>query len=144
MSVYPNVTNEEIISLEKSAEQQKNEKARKIKCRIIKQTYDAKLAETFEPITEKLDRLVEATKELDPKNSVNAFVLEPPPGVAITDELITALVLMAKNKNKFKIVKDNRNRAMIKDVFVNVWVRNDVKIGDNIYELTPETQKALT
>ena len=62
MSVYPNVTEEDLLSLEKLAEQQKNEQARKIKKRIFKQTNDEKLAETFKPITQKNDKVVEATK----------------------------------------------------------------------------------
>ena len=47
MSIYPNVTEEDLASLEKLANQQKIEKARKIKNRIFKQTYNQKLAETF-------------------------------------------------------------------------------------------------
>ena len=50
---------------------------------------------------------------------------------------------MAKNNKNFKIVKYNRNRAMIKCVFINVMRGNDVKTGGNFYELTPEIQKAL-
>ena len=56
MSVYPNVTEENLASLEKLTDQQKNEKARKIKMRIFKQTFDKKLAETFEPITKKMTK----------------------------------------------------------------------------------------
>ena len=51
---------------------------------------------------------------------------------------------MANSNNKFKIVKDNRGRVMINDGFLNVMGGNDVKFGENIYELTPEIQKALT
>ena len=51
---------------------------------------------------------------------------------------------MANSNNKFKIVKDNRGRVMINDVFLNVMGGNDVKFGENIYELTPQFQKALT
>ena len=75
---------------------------------------------------------------------MNTFVLEPPPGVSITDELFTILGLMAKSNNKFKIVKHNRGRAMVNGVFVNVMVGNDMKVGENIYELTTKIQKVLT
>ena len=56
MSVYPNVIQEDLISLEKLIEQQKKEKTRKTKSRMFKQTYDTKLAVTFQLITKKLMR----------------------------------------------------------------------------------------
>ena len=51
MSIYPNVTEQDFNKLRKLAEQQKNERAEKIKNRIIKQTHDKKLAESLSPIT---------------------------------------------------------------------------------------------
>ena len=51
MSVYSTVTEEDLINLRKLAEQQKNERALKIKNRILKQTHDDKLAESLSPIT---------------------------------------------------------------------------------------------
>ena len=50
MSIYSNVTEQELINLRKLAEQQKNEQAIKIKNRILKQTHDEKLAESLSPI----------------------------------------------------------------------------------------------
>ena len=143
MCVYPNVTEEDLISLKKLAEQQKNKKARKIKRRIFKQTYDTKLAETFEPITKKIYEVVKTTNELEPSNVVNTFVLEAPPSVKITQELFSTLGAMATSNNKFKIVQDNKGRAYFNGVLINPLGGNDVKIGNNIYELTPEIQKAL-
>ena len=70
-------------------------------------------------------------------------MLESPPGVSSTDELFTALGSMAKKNKNIKIVKYNRNRAMINCVFIKGLRGNDLKIGGNIYELTPEVQKAL-
>ena len=57
MSIYSNVTEEDLINLRKLAEQQKNERALKIKNRILKQTHDDKLAESLSPITKKLDEV---------------------------------------------------------------------------------------
>ena len=51
MSKYPNVTQEDLINLRKLAEDQKNQRALRIKNRILKQTHDIKLAESFSPIT---------------------------------------------------------------------------------------------
>ena len=54
MSIYSNVTEQDLINLHKLAEQQKNQRAIKIKNRILKQTHDHKLAESLSPITKKL------------------------------------------------------------------------------------------
>ena len=63
MSISPNVPEEELITLRKQAEQQKNQRAPKIKNRILKQTQDIKLAESLSPITKKLDEVDKSTQE---------------------------------------------------------------------------------
>ena len=55
MSSYSNVTEQDLDNLRKLAQQQKEQRALKIKKRILKQTHDIKLAESLSPITEKLD-----------------------------------------------------------------------------------------
>ena len=64
MSIYSNVTEQDLFNLRKLAEQQKNERAQKIKNRILKQTHDIKLAESLSPITKKLDTIDESTKKI--------------------------------------------------------------------------------
>ena len=64
MSIYSNVTEQDLINLRKLAEQQKNQRALKIKNRILKQTHDIKLAENLSPITKKLVTNNESTKQL--------------------------------------------------------------------------------
>ena len=64
MSIYSNVTEQEMINLRKLAEQQKNQRAEKILKRILKQTLDVKLAESLSPITEKLDEVKKSFQEL--------------------------------------------------------------------------------
>ena len=64
MKVYSNVREQDLINLRKLAKQQKNQPAPKIKNRILKQTHDIKLAETFSPITEKLTEVKESTQKL--------------------------------------------------------------------------------
>ena len=44
MSIYSNVTEQDLINLRKLAEQQKKQRALKTKNRILKQTHDVKLA----------------------------------------------------------------------------------------------------
>ena len=64
MSIYSNVTEQDLINLRKIAEQQKEQRALKIKNRILKQTHGIKLAENLSPITKKLDEVNKSTKNL--------------------------------------------------------------------------------
>ena len=57
MTIYSKVTEEDLINLRKLAEQQKNQRALKIKNRILKQTHDIKLAESLSPIPKKLSEV---------------------------------------------------------------------------------------
>ena len=61
MSTYSNVTEQDLINLRKLAQQQKSQRAEKIKNRILKQTHDVKLAESLSPIT---TIFAETSKEL--------------------------------------------------------------------------------
>ena len=64
MSIYSNVTEQDLINLRKIAEQQKDQRALKMKNRILKQTHDIKLAESLSPITKKLDEVKQSTHKL--------------------------------------------------------------------------------
>ena len=61
MSIYHNVTEQDLINLRTLADQQRNQRALKIENRIIKQTHHIKLAESLSPITRKLDEVKETT-----------------------------------------------------------------------------------
>ena len=63
MSIYSNVTEQDLINLRKLAEQQKNERALKIENNNLKQTHDRKLAKSLSPITQKLDTINKSTKK---------------------------------------------------------------------------------
>ena len=63
MSIYSNVTEQDLINLRKLAEQQKEQRALKIKNTILKQTHDEKLAESLSPVTNKLDNVIKSTQE---------------------------------------------------------------------------------
>ena len=64
MSIYSNVTEQEIINLRTLAEQQKNQRPEKMKNKILKQTHDVKLAGSLSPITKNLDEVKNYTQEL--------------------------------------------------------------------------------
>ena len=61
MSIYSNVTEQDLINLRKLAQQQKEQRALKIKNRILEKTHDKKLAESLSPLTKRLD-LIENNK----------------------------------------------------------------------------------
>ena len=63
MSIYSNVTEQDLINLCKLAEQQKNQRAEKIKNRNLKQTHDIKLAESLSPSNKKLVEVNKSTQK---------------------------------------------------------------------------------
>ena len=62
MSIYSNVTEKDLNSLPKLA-QQKEQRAFEIKNKILKQTHDVKLAESQSPITKNIDLVRKTTRE---------------------------------------------------------------------------------
>ena len=67
MSIYSNVTEQGLINIRKLAEQQKNQRAEKIKNIVLKQTHDVKLAENLSRITKKLNEVNKSTQEVGDK-----------------------------------------------------------------------------
>ena len=63
MSVYSNVTEQDLINLRKLAQQQQEQRGEKIENRFLKQTHDIKLAESLSSITEKLDEVKKCVNE---------------------------------------------------------------------------------
>ena len=64
MSIYSDVIEQDFIILRKLAEQQINQRALKIRNRILRQTHDNKLAESLSPITKKSDEVKQSTQKL--------------------------------------------------------------------------------
>ena len=56
MSIYSNVSEQDLINLRKLAEQQNFKRALKIKSRLSKQTHDNKLPESLSPTTKKFTK----------------------------------------------------------------------------------------
>ena len=67
MSIYSNVTEKDLFNLRKIAEQQKGQRAIKIKNRTFRQTHDKKLAGKYSTITKNLDEVNESAKKLGEK-----------------------------------------------------------------------------
>ena len=120
MSIYSNVTEQDLINLPKLAKQQKEQRAPKIKIRILNQTHDIKLAESLSPITKRLDEVKESTerigdfiKESQPKTSQLAIENTPThqpiefnEGVLYDVELENTLKNMTTNTGFFKTYYD--------------------------------------
>ena len=62
MSIYSKVTEQDLINLRKIAEQQKEQRAPKIK-KKLKQTHDIKFAELLSPVTKNLDEVNKSTQQ---------------------------------------------------------------------------------
>ena len=64
MSIYSNVTEQDLINLRKLADQQKEQRDLKFRNRILKQTHDVKLEESLSPISKKIDEVNKSTKKV--------------------------------------------------------------------------------
>ena len=168
MSIYSNVTEQDSIILRKSAEQQKNQRALKIKTRILKQTHDIKLAESLSPITKKLEEVNKSAENLGNvlKESIseNGNIQEIVPVEIESDFLegdktnhnMKALpnssifsVLMTKTLGRLMssanslIIKTSPSASSIFGVPIYILGGDKLRIRDNDYELNPEFYKAL-
>ena len=165
MSVYSNVTEQVLIYLRKLAEQQKEERALKIKNRILKQTHDIKLAESLSPITNKLDEtsknsgdvIKECTQNLGnviKENNTPQLAIENIPtteqpiknneGEVYDVELEKTLNKMKDNTGFFKTRYDPQRGWMLNNYPIKTPGRTNVKISGNKYDITPGLQKVFT
>ena len=116
MSNYSKVTEQDLNNLRKLAEQQKNQRALKIKNRILNQTHDVKLAESLSPITKKLDVINETTKQLgeivrksdDEDGNTQTPAIE---NIIGTSSLRDTLAFMKKSNNFFKLKEEKDDKV---------------------------------
>ena len=172
MSIYSNVTEKDYLNLHKLAEQQKNERALKIKNRILKQTHDVKLAESLSPITEKLDEtsknLGDAIKEstlnlgnVIKENNTPQSAIENTPQPAIENnptqqpiennegdiydvELENTLNKMTDNTGFFKTHYDQQRGWMLNNIPIKSPGGTKIQVDENEYDLTKGIQNVLT
>ena len=166
MSIFSNVTEQDLINLRKLAEQQKEQRALKIKNRILKQTHDDKLAESLSPFTKKLEEVNKSTKYIGEvnkgSNSENEKIQEIVPveiesedenirtnlralpnSSMFSDQMTKTLGRLMSSANSLKI-KSSRSGATILGVPIYTLGGDRIQIKDNIYDLTPEIYKALS
>ena len=103
MSIYSNITKQDLDNLRKLAEQEKNERALKIKNRILKHTHDVKLAESLSPITKELKKstkkICEVIKESNSENENNQEIV--PVEIESEDENIQTNLRALPNSSMF-------------------------------------------
>ena len=166
MSIYSNVTEQDLNNLRKLAQQQKEQRALKIKNRILKETHDIKLAESLSPITKKLDKINKSTKKIrkviNPSNSENENNQEIVPvevesedeniqtnlralpnSSMFSDQMTKTLGRLMSSANSLKI-KSTPSGATILGVPIHTLGGDTIQIKDNVYDLTPEIYRALS
>ena len=170
MSIYSNVTEQDLENPRKLAEQQKKQRALKNKNRILKQSHDVKLAESLSPITEKLDdtskKLGEVIKEStqnlgniikEDKTPQPAIENAPQPAIENTPqpiednegsvhavELENTLDKMTDNTGFSKTHHDPQRGWMINNHHIKISKGISIKINENKYNITPGLQKVFT
>ena len=93
----------------------------------------------------KMTKIVEATKKLDsPNSTAKTFVLGPPHVVTVSNQIIQTLSFMTESTNQINASRNEQNQVTKNGVVVEPKGENNVKIGDNTYELTPEVQTQIT
>ena len=110
MSIYSNVTEQDLTKLRRLAEQQKNQRAEKIKNRILNETHDNKLAESLSPVTKNLDTINESTKNLGKviKESTleNIYIKALPNSSNFSDSMREMIGSLMRSKSSLKITQD--------------------------------------
>ena len=166
MKIYSNVTEQDLNNLRKLAQQQKEQRALKIKNRILKETHDIKLADSLTPITKRLDEVNKSTKKIGEvikgSNSGNENNQEIVPvevgsedediqtnlralpnSSIFSDQMTKTLGRLMSSSNSLKITH-TPSGATILGVPINTLGGDRIQIKDNIYDLTPEIYKALS
>ena len=147
MSIYSNATEKDLDNLSKLAEQQKEQRALKIKNRILKKTHDVKLAESLSPITKKLDTINESNKKISEvikESNSEKLIKALPNNSQFSVSMRQMLGSLMNSKNSLKITQDESGRANILGVPIQISGADTIKIDENIYELTPEIYRVLS
>ena len=146
MSIYSNVTEQDLDNLRKLAQQQKKQKAIKIKNRILKQTHDIKLAGSLSPITKKLDTINESTKQLVKKSDVEDGNTQTPAieNITATQSLRDTLSSMKKSKIFFKLVENKDGKVFWNKIPIKAMGENRISINNHEYDIKPNIQSYFT
>ena len=163
MIIYSNITEKDLENLRKLAQQQKEQRALKIKNRILKQTHDVKLAESLSPITKELKKstkkisevIKESNSEIENNQEIVPVEIESedeniqtnlralPNSSMFSDQMTKTLGRLMSSANSLKIIS-TPSGASILGVPIYTLGGDRIKIKGNDYDLTPEIYKALS
>ena len=147
-----------MINLHKLAEQQKNQRALKIKNRLLQQTHDIKLAENLSPITKKINEVKKSTQDLadvikksHPETPQLAMENTPTTHQPINNkesiiydvEVENTLNKMTDNTGFFKTNHDPQRGWMINNHPIKSLRRIKVEINENKNNISPGFRKGL-
>ena len=163
MSIYSNVTEKDLENLRKLSEQQRNQRAEKIKYRILRQTHDEKLAESLSPITDKLGNVIkESTQNLEnviKENNTPQLAIENTPtiqpaientpiedneGRVYSVELENTLNKMVDKTGFLKTHYDNQRGWMMNNIPIKSPGGTKIRIYEDEYDLTRGIRNVLT
>ena len=151
MSIYSNVTEKDLDNLRKLADQQKNERALKIKNRILKQTHDIKLAESLSPITNKLDKISNTAQESLPPisqklDTINKSIKEimDEKEIIPSDQLKDTIESLKNTNTSLKLNQNEDGNYKILDTIIKPIGNNKILVNGNTYNFSPEMYKALS
>ena len=151
MSIYSNVREQDLINLRKLAQQQKKQRALKIRNKILIQTHDIKFAESSSLITKKLDettnKLGDVIKRSNSKNETNQKIVPVeiesedeniqtnlrtlPNSSMFSDQMTKTLGRLMSSSNSLKI-KPSPSGASILGFSINTLGGDRIQIKDNI------------
>ena len=156
MSIYSNVTEQHLDNLRKLAQQQKEQRAIKIKKRILKQTHDEKLAESLSPFTKNLDEVNKSTQEVgdiikksQPSQNFKTILQNSDSQTPAIDYTSTSqslrdtLSFMNTSKNFFKLEQDG-NKVFWNKIPIKTLGENRISIKDREYDIKPSFQNYFT
>ena len=167
MSVYSNVTEQDLINLRNLAEQQTEQRALKFKNIILKQTHDIKLAESLSPITKKLEEVNKSAKKvgailkapnyaIENNREVVAVAIDSeeesiqinpralPNSIEFSTLMTDTLGALMNSKISLKLIPDDSGRASILGVPIKTLGGDRIQMKGNVHVLTPERYKALS
>ena len=153
MSIFSNVTEQDLIDLRKLAEQQKNRGAEKIKNRILKQAHDIKLAEISSSITKKIEdvnksnseSIKETTKQIIIKSDIVHENTQTPAieNITATQSLRDTLAFMKKKNNFFKVTESKNGEVYWISVRIKSLGDNKINNIGKEYDITPVFNNVL-
>ena len=143
------MTKEDLINLRKLAEQQKNQRALKIKNRILEQTHDINLAESFRPVANKLDVIDESTKQLCEileKSDFGDGITQTPAikNIIGTPSLRGTLTHMKESENFFKLEEKDDGQVFWNEIPIKALRENRITFKDEEYHIKPNIQNYFT